>query len=139
MALDWPGPADRTRSYRGNPNGEFEIADVAWDGTGATGIRTTPGEARPVGGRVPDRHHRREARTEPARGAVDGAFDDSHYGLGIMITPDNVLWHGGEAGGFHSIFGISADRETAVAVTCNSISIEPYDIAGPLIEIWDPS
>ena len=138
MSLNWPGPADRSRSYRGYPDGRFEIADVAWEAPGLSGIRATPSELVRWGDVYRTGAVAGTLVTDPARGSVDGAYDDNDYGLGILIAPDQVLWHDGYAGGFHSIFGVSADREIAIAVTCNSVSIEPSDIAEPLVGIWDP-
>jgi hypothetical protein len=75
--------------------------------------------------------------TQPQKDAVDGALDNnSRYGLGIIIGPDGVLWHNGDAGGFHSAFLVSADRDHAIAVACNSNGIEPFDIANALVRIW---
>ena len=54
-----------------------------------------------------------------------------------MVTPDGVLWHNGMSGGFHTLFGVSTDRITSIAVTCNGVAIEPFDIVEPLLEIWD--
>ncbi|HEU5485848.1 MAG TPA: serine hydrolase domain-containing protein, partial [Microlunatus sp.] len=136
ISLTWPGAEDRTRSYRGQPDGRFEIHDLAWEGPGAAGIRTNPAElvrwadvyrTGAIGGLLV---------TEPGRDAVDGAWDGSDYGLGILIAPDQTLYHPGQVGGFRSLFGISADRQKTIAVSCNGVGYEPFDIVAPLIEIW---
>lgn len=138
MSLIWPGLADRSRSYRGYPDGRFEVADVAWEAPGLSGIRATPSELVRWGDVYRTGAVAGTLVTDPARGAVAGAFNDSHYGLGILIAADQILWHDGYAGGFHSIFGVSADREIVIAVSCNSVAIEPSDIAEPLVGIWAP-
>lgn len=87
MTLEWPGPPDRTCSYRGNANGQFEIADVAGEAPGPTGIRSSPTELVRWGDNYRTGAVGGLLVTEPERDAVDGAFDDSSYGFGIMIRP----------------------------------------------------
>ena len=74
--------------------------------------------------------------TQPQTDAADGAPDNSRYGLGIVIAPDGVLWHNGESGGYHTAFLVSADRDHAIAVACNSNGIEPFQLANDLGQIW---
>jgi hypothetical protein len=69
-------------------------------------------------------------------GAVAGAFDDSNYGLGILISEDQALWHTGVTGGFQTAFGVSADRHWSIAVACNSVGIDPWTILDALVPIW---
>ena len=69
---------------------------------------------------------------------MSGAFENSRYGLGILISPDQTLWHNGVAGGFHTAFGVSADRAWAITVACNSVGFDPWTIFEPLGEIWMP-
>jgi CubicO group peptidase (beta-lactamase class C family) len=138
LGLRRPGstPAG-TRSHRADAQGQFEVADLGWDVSGASGIWATPADlirwadvyrTGVVGGKL---------ITQPQKDAVDGALDNnSRYGLGIIIGPDGVLWHNGDAGGFHSAFLVSADRDHAIAVACNSNGIEPFDIAHALVRIW---
>jgi CubicO group peptidase (beta-lactamase class C family) len=140
LALGWRRPGSTpagTRSYRADAQGQFEVADLGWDVSGASGIWATPADlirwadvyrTGVVGGKLV---------TQPQKDAVDGALDNnSRYGLGIIIGPDGVLWHNGDAGGFHSAFLVSADRDHAIAVACNSNGIEPFDIAHALVRIW---
>lgn len=136
------GPAlqdpTRTRSYRAGANGRFEIIDINADHRGSIGIRATPTElvrwadnyrTGTVGGQLV---------TVPGSDAVSGAFENSRYGLGILISPDQTLWHNGVAGGFHTAFGVSADRAWAITVACNSVGLDPWTIFEPLGEIWMP-
>ncbi|HEY5978744.1 MAG TPA: serine hydrolase domain-containing protein [Microlunatus sp.] len=128
----------RTRSYRAGANGRFEIIDTNADLRGASGIRATPTElvgwadnyrTGTVGGQLV---------TAPESTAVSGGFEDSRYGFGILISPDLTLWHSGDTGGFHTAFGVSADRAWALAVACNSVGLDPWTIFEPLGEIWGP-
>jgi CubicO group peptidase (beta-lactamase class C family) len=137
LAVDEPGsPRTRTRSYRADEQGRFEVADLPWDVSGAGGIWATPADlirwadvyrSGVVGGRLV---------TQPQADAVDGAPDRSRYGLGIIVAPDGVVWHSGDSGGFHTAFVVSADRHHAIAVACNRDGIEPFELANALGQIW---
>ena len=41
------------------------------------------------------------------------------YGAGIFILADKTLVHNGSFEGFKSMFSVSPDRQSAVAVLCN--------------------
>ena len=60
----------------------------------------------------------------------------SRYGPGIQIAQDNSLSHIGGWGQYTTIFGISADRKVAIAVSCNSFAVDPLPIAEGLRIVW---
>ena len=140
MALEPPGSSPTgTRSYRANEQGQFEVVDWPWDLSGPTGIWATPTDlirwadvyrTGVVGG---------ELVTKPQTDAVAGADGDSRYGLGILIAPNGVLWHNGIARGFNTEFVVSANRDRAIAVSCNGNGIEPATLVealGPIWQVW---
>jgi CubicO group peptidase (beta-lactamase class C family) len=69
--------------------------------------------------------------------AVDTGYG-SLYGAGIEIAPDGSLSHVGGWAGYVTLFGISADRSTAIAVMCNSVDTDAGAIAEDLRSIWAP-
>jgi CubicO group peptidase (beta-lactamase class C family) len=137
LTMDTSGSSPlRTRSYRADAQGQFEVADVEWDLSGASGVWATTVElirwadvyrTGVVGGKLV---------TQPQADAAVATPDNSRYGLGIVIAPDGVLWHGGELGGYHTTFLVSADRDHSIAVACNGNGIEPFELADDLRQIW---
>ncbi len=138
MVVDAPGTnPDRTRSYVGNVNGQFEIADWPWETTGFAGVRAAPSDLVRWADVYRTGVVSGELATEPQTEAAAGAEADSSYGLGIFVASDGRLWHGGESGGFYTAFGVSADRDHAIAVTCNSIALDPWVLFDALVLIWE--
>ncbi len=113
------------------------IADSNWAQIGDGAIQTTPSQlvrwadnyrTGAVGGTRLLRDQTDEAvETSPGMG---------RYGAGIAINPDNTLSHNGAWGGFATLFGISADRRTAIAVSCNTPEADIAGIAVALTSIW---
>ena len=58
------------------------------------------------------------------------------YGAGIFILPDNTLAHNGSFEGFKSMFSVSPDRQSAVAVLCNRAESKPEFLTDGLAFIW---
>ena len=77
---------------------------------------------------------------DPAvRAMTDDAVDDGaggEYGAGIGILPDGTLSHSGAWAGFVTLFGVSADRSTAIALSCNATDAAIGTIGEGLVTIW---
>ena len=70
---------------------------------------------------------------------TDDAVDDGaggEYGAGIGILPDGTLSHSGAWAGFVTLFGVSADRSTAIALSCNATDAAIGTIGEGLVTIW---
>jgi CubicO group peptidase (beta-lactamase class C family) len=141
MVMD-PGNAipNKALSYEHDEGtGEYTVANAAWEQVGDGAIQTTPSQlvrwadnyrTGKVGG-----PSLLDAQTAgAAAGSGDG--DGDRYGAGIFVLPDGSLDHDGSWGGFVSSFHVSADRHTAIAVTCNTEAQDPGGIAGDLEAIW---
>ncbi|WP_448640778.1 serine hydrolase domain-containing protein [Geodermatophilus sp. URMC 63] len=120
------------RSYQtAPPSGAWEPAGSRWEQVGDGSIQTTPTElvrwadnyrtGRLGGGQLLDA----QLNTTTAAGS-----DGDRYAAGIVITRDGALTHNGFWAGFTTAFDVSADRRTAVTVSCNGI--DPR--SGPDIE-----
>jgi CubicO group peptidase (beta-lactamase class C family) len=112
-----PGTTDPSsaRGYLRNPaTGEWEPAGVRWETNGDAGIQTTPSEL------VRWADNYRTGRVGGSRLLADALpADRAAYGAGLYEHDDDSLGHGGEAPGYLTAFFVSADRRTAIAVTCN--------------------
>ena len=60
----------------------------------------------------------------------------STYAAGVEVAADGSLSHLGEWAGFVTIFDITADRSTAIAVMCNSTDANAEAVAEGLEAIW---
>lgn len=122
---------------------EPEPARFAVDATGAGALRTTPSElvrwadnyrTGAIGGQ--------SLIKAQFAGAASTTLGQSHssdsevYGTGLFRLADGRLGHGGEYGGFLTYFTISADRRTAVAVTCNLSDINIDGLGAALEAVW---
>jgi len=65
-----------------------------------------------------------------------GAPDGSKYGAGILVGSDDTLSHIGVWAGAVTLFGVTADRATVLAVSCNSTDAPAEPIAQGLRTIW---
>lgn len=125
-------------SYERGDDGEYLVADSAWEQIGDGGIQTTPTQlvrwadnyrTGKVGGqKLLDAQLAGAVETEPG--------GDERYGAGIALEADGTLDHGGAWAGFVTAFRISKDRHTSVAVSCNADSRDPAAIAGSLGRLW---
>jgi len=43
-----------------------------------------------------------------------------HVGLAWITTPNGIVWHNGETGGYHSFLGFTADRRRGVVILSNT-------------------
>jgi CubicO group peptidase (beta-lactamase class C family) len=115
----------------------YTVAVTAWEQVGDGGVQTTPSQlvrwadnyrTGKVGGqRLLDAQR---------AGAADTADDGDRYGAGIFVLSDGSLDHDGSWAGFVTAFHVSADRRTAVAVSCNTDTQDPGAIAEELEGIW---
>jgi CubicO group peptidase (beta-lactamase class C family) len=116
---------------------EYSVAVTAWEQVGDGGIQTTPSQLV----RWADNY-----RTGKLGGqglldaqlaeAADTGGDGDRYGAGIFVLSDGSLDHDGSWAGFVTAFHVSADRRTAVAVSCNTDTQDPGAIAEELEGIW---
>jgi CubicO group peptidase (beta-lactamase class C family) len=131
----------RARSYS-QLGSEFENVNWHFYALGPSGIWSTPADlvrwadnyrSGNVGGPA--------LLTRVVDGAQDTGIDLSpwtgaRYGAGIFVLPDNRLVHGGSFEGFKSSFIVSPDRQSAVAVLCNSVESKPEILTDALAFIW---
>lgn len=70
-------------------------------------------------------------------GAVEiGPGIPVHYGAGIYIKADGTLDHDGASPGFVTAFRVSKDRQTAIAVSCNTDDQIPEALTDSLAKLW---
>jgi CubicO group peptidase (beta-lactamase class C family) len=119
-------------------NSEYTVSNSAWEQVGDGGIQTTPSQlVRWADNYRTGKLGGQRLLDAQVEGAVDtGSGDGDRYGAGIFVYPDGTLDHDGSWAGFVSSFHISADRRTAVAVTCNTDAQDPVAIANQLQDIW---
>ncbi|WP_448640182.1 serine hydrolase domain-containing protein [Geodermatophilus sp. URMC 63] len=112
------------RSYQtAPPSGAWEPAGSRWEQIGDGSIQKTPTElvrwadnyrtGRLGGSRLLDA----QLNTTTTAAGPDG----DRYAAGITVTRDGALTHNGLWAGFTTTFDVSADRRTAVTVSCNGI------------------
>ncbi|WIM96701.1 serine hydrolase domain-containing protein [Actinoplanes oblitus] len=120
------------------PDRTWQPAGSAWTQIGDGSIQTTPSElvrwadnyrTAAVGGDA-----LRRARLD--RAVPTGLPDGSKYGAGITVHPDGTLSHEGGWAGYATLFGITADRHTAIAVSCNAAEADIAAVATGLRDIW---
>jgi CubicO group peptidase (beta-lactamase class C family) len=134
-----PGEA---RSYN-QPGSAFENVNWHFYALGPSGIRSTPADLV----RWAD-NYRTGSVGGPALltlvfdGAPETGLESSRngagirYGAGIFILADNTLAHNGSFEGFKSMFSVSPDRQSAVAVLCNRAESKPEFLSEGLAFIW---
>ena len=63
--------------------------------------------------------------------------DDGYtYGPGLFVSPDGGLGHPGEGAGLYTAFGVSPDRHTTGAISCNQDGIDLDAMGDDLAETW---
>ena len=118
--------------------GEYSVSVTAWEQVGDGGIQTTPSQlVRWADNYRTGRLGGQGLLDSQLAGAADtGSGDGDRYGAGIFVLPDGSLDHDGSWAGYVTAFHVSADRRTAVAVSCNTDAQDPGAIAEELEGIW---
>ncbi|HEY0640141.1 MAG TPA: serine hydrolase domain-containing protein [Pseudonocardiaceae bacterium] len=114
---------------------DFPVLDTPWTVIGPGGIQTTPSELV----RWADNYRTGQLGGQALLQAqladpVPFGNGDDHYAAGIIIERKGILSHNGNWEGFNTEFVISADRHTAVAVTCNAYL--PRALSTTLLRLW---
>ena len=65
--------------------------------------------------------------------ATDDGFT---YGPGLFVSPDGGLGHPGDGAGHYTAFGVSPDRHTTGAISCNQDGIDMAGMGDDLVETW---
>jgi CubicO group peptidase (beta-lactamase class C family) len=139
MVLDPTGPIpDKAVAYEKRSGGGYRATESGWEQVGDGGIQTMPSQlvawadnyrtGRLGGSRLLDAQLAGSVPTEP-RGA-------DRYGAGIYLLANGMLDHDGAWGGFVSAFRVSKDRNTSLAVSCNTDRQDPEALADSLAKIW---
>ncbi|MEO3758193.1 serine hydrolase domain-containing protein [Mycobacterium sp. B14F4] len=116
--------------------GEYATTWTAWEQVGDGSIQTAPSQlVRWADNYLTGEVGGRSLLDAQLAGAVETGEGD-RYGAGIYEYADGTLGHDGSWGGYVSDFGISRDRRTSVAVSCNSDSLDPSAIADALAKLW---
>lgn len=119
---------DVARSYEGGTPSQ-----PGWVQVGDGSIVTTPSVLAEWGSIYAD------TSDSAVQAMTADAVDDGiggQYGAGIGIQPDGSLSHSGGWAGVVTLFGVSADRSTVVALACNSTDLGIEPIATGLLDIW---
>jgi CubicO group peptidase (beta-lactamase class C family) len=138
MVLDPTGPVpDKAVAYERSGNG-YRATESRWEQVGDGGIQTTPSQlvwwadnyrtGRVGGSALLDAQLAGAVPTEPS-----GA---DTYGAGIYLMADGTLDHDGAWGGFVTAFRVSKDRNTSLAISCNTDRQDPETLADSLAKLW---
>jgi CubicO group peptidase (beta-lactamase class C family) len=138
MVLDPTGPIpDKAVSYEKSSDG-YRATESAWEQVGDGGIQTTPSQlvgwadnyrtGRVGGSGLLDAQLAGAVPTEP--GGAD------RYGAGIYLMANGTLDHDGAWGGFVTAFRVSKDRNTSLAISCNTDKQDPETLADSLAKLW---
>lgn len=125
-------------SYESGPSG-FSIADSNWEQVGDGAIQSTPSQLV----RWADNYRTGSVGGQPLltaqlANAVETETPGSPYGAGIGLSDDGILYHAGSWAGFRTNLRISKDRQTSVAVSCNSGDAEgEEEVMDQLWKIWN--
>jgi CubicO group peptidase (beta-lactamase class C family) len=139
LGQEIPGQA---RSYRRPTGSEFEYVNWHFYALGPAGIWSTSADL----ARWADNYRTGSVGgpallTRVLDGAPETGLESRHgagirYGAGIFILPDNTLANNGNFEGFRSMFSVSPDRQSAVAVLCNHAESKPDILTEGLAFIW---
>jgi CubicO group peptidase (beta-lactamase class C family) len=138
MVLDPTGAIpDKAISYEKASDG-YRATESGWEQVGDGGIQTTPSQlvgwadnyrTGGVGGsELLDAQLAGAVPTEP--GGAD------RYGAGIYLMANGTLDHDGAWGGFVTAFRVSKDRNTSLAISCNTDKQDPETLAASLAKLW---
>ena len=116
---DVTGPSSARGHLRDTATGPWRVAGSRLQRVGDGGLRATPSELVRWAdeyrtGRLGGEELLAARLADPA--PVNGTLD---HGAGVFVTRGGALEHTGGWAGFASAFRVSADRHTALAVSCN--------------------
>ncbi|WAC93945.1 serine hydrolase domain-containing protein [Mycobacterium sp. Aquia_213] len=124
-------------SYAGGSDG-YRTTTSAWEQIGDGAVQASPSQLVQWGdnyrtGRVGGPR----LLEEQLAGAVEiGPGIPVRYGAGIYIKADGSLDHDGASPGFVTAFRVSNDRQTSVAVSCNTDDQIPEALADSIAKLW---
>lgn len=133
-----PGaPADRMAlGHERTPDGGWRPVRAHWQQVGDGSVRVTPSDLV----RWADNYRTGTVGGRPLLDAqIAGAESmgaDAAYGAGIVVGHDGALSHQGAWAGVVTLFGITADRRTSIAVTCLSPEADVLALAESLRSTW---
>lgn len=124
-------------AYAGGSDG-YRMTASAWEQVGDGAVQASPSQLVQWGdnyrtGRVGGPRLLREQLA----GAVEiGPGVPVRYGAGIYLKADGTLDHDGASPGFVTAFRVSKDRQTSVAVSCNTDDQIPEALADSIAKLW---
>lgn len=124
-------------SYTGGSEG-YQVTGSAWEQVGDGAVQATPSQL------VQWADNYRTGRVGGQKlldaqlaGAVEiGPNVPVRYGAGIYIKADGTLDHDGAWAGYVTAFRVSKDRQTSVAVSCNTDDQIPESLAESISKLW---
>ncbi|MEV6595527.1 serine hydrolase domain-containing protein [Actinoplanes sp. NPDC051346] len=138
MAMDPAVRGGRTAvAYTTGSSGEWVAVRSGWTQVGDGSVQGTPSALV----RWADNYRTgKVGGSALLRAQVDGAVpagpDGARYGAGLIVQSDGTLVHEGGWAGYTTMFGVTADRRTAIAVSCNTDRKDIAGVAGGLLGIW---
>jgi CubicO group peptidase (beta-lactamase class C family) len=124
-------------AYAGGSDG-YRLTTSAWEQVGDGAVQASPSQLVQWGdnyrtGRVGGP----KLLDAQLAGAVEiGPGIPVHYGAGIYIKADGTLDHDGASPGFVTAFRVSKDRQTSIAVACNTDDQIPEALADSIAKLW---
>nr|WP_232078906.1 serine hydrolase domain-containing protein [Mycobacterium florentinum]BBX76716.1 lipoprotein [Mycobacterium florentinum] len=124
-------------SYAGGSDG-YRMTTSAWEQVGDGAVQASPSQLVQWGdnyrtGRVGGP----KLLEAQLAGAVEiGPGIPVRYGAGIYLKADGTLDHDGASPGFVTAFRVSKDRQTSVAVSCNTDDQIPEALADSIAKLW---
>lgn len=138
MVLEPTGPvAGKAVAYEKGSDG-YRATESGWEQVGDGAIQTTPTQlvawadnyrTGRVGGPA-----LLKAQLAGAVPTEPGGAD--RYGAGIYVLGNGMLDHDGAWAGFFTAFRISKDRNTSLAISCNTDKQDPETLADALAKVW---
>ena len=131
MAMDPLGRVpDRATSF----DEDGRPADSIWEQVGDGAIWASPSELARWG----DSWSSAPFGDDVLRRQLDAveADDGDRYGAGIYLTPDGLLHHDGDWGGFRSRFAVDPAKRVTVAMCANAPGLLPDDHGLGLLAEW---
>ncbi|BAX92857.1 serine hydrolase domain-containing protein [Mycobacterium shigaense] len=138
MTMDPVGQVpQKAVSYTGGSEG-YQVTGSAWEQVGDGAVQTTPSQ---LVGRADNYRTGRVGGPKLLEAQLAGAMEIGsgipvRYGAGIYIKADGVLDHDGAWAGYVTAFRVSKDRQTSVAVSCNTDDQIAEALAESISKLW---